>query len=339
MLERSGAGGAVAVVIPCYRVTRHILGVIEGLGPDVSRIYVVDDCCPDDSGGLVQRECVDPRVTVIHNAKNQGVGGAVMAGYAAAVEEGMDVIVKIDGDGQMDPTLIPRLVEPILRGQADYTKGNRFYDLARIGQMPPLRLFGNAVLSFMAKTSTGYWSIFDPTNGFTALASRVAAHLPMEKISRRYFFETDLLCRLNTLRAVVVDIPMHSRYGDEESNLKISKILFEFLGKHTKNLLKRIFYNYVLRDVSIASMELGVGGLLLMFGFAFGGYHWIASMQAGRTTPLGTIMFAVIPILLGFQMILAFLAYDIANVPRRPIAADLPPPASFPASPNTDPKS
>ncbi len=330
------ADGSVAVVIPSYKVTKHILGVIAGLGPEVARIFVVDDHCPAGSGLLVQRECKDPRVTVLFNRENQGVGGAVMVGYRQAVAEGMAVIVKVDGDGQMDPTLLPRLIAPILRGQADYTKGNRFYDLSHIGRMPPMRLFGNAMLSFMAKLSTGYWSMFDPTNGFTAISGNVAAYLPLDKISKRYFFETDLLFRLNTLRAVVIDMPMHAYYGDEESNLKISKVLFEFLRKHTRNLGKRIFYNYFLRDVSVASVELLAGVTMLGFGTVFGAYHWLSAMKAGVATPLGTIMFSVLPILVGFQLVLAFLAFDIANVPRRPVGWDLPPPGVTPAGVRID---
>jgi dolichol-phosphate mannosyltransferase len=316
----------IAVVIPCYRVSRHILGVIEGLGTEVDCIYIVDDKCPEQSGATVQQHCADPRVKVLFNQENLGVGGAVMAGYIRAIADGMNVIVKVDGDGQMDPTLLPRLVAPILKGQADYVKGNRFYDLSRIGQMPAIRLFGNAVLSFMAKLSTGYWGMFDPTNGYTAISSRVAAHLPMDKISKRYFFETDILFRLNTLRAVVVDMPMHARYGDEESGLKISKIFVDFLLKHARNLGKRVFYNYFLRDMSVASIELLSGTTLLGFGCIYGTYHWIEAMSAAAPTPLGIIMFSVLPILVGLQLLLAFLAFDIANVPRRSISEDLPPP-------------
>src|SRR5262249_39074317 len=155
--------------------------------------------------------------------QNQGVGGAVMSGYRAAIADGMAVVVKVDGDGQMDGSLIPYFVAPIINGEADYTKGNRFFDLEQINQMPPMRLFGNAVLSLMTKLSSGYWNLFDPTNGFTAIHVDAARHLPFDKISKRYFFETDMLFRLNTINAVVVDVPMDASYGDEVSNLKISK--------------------------------------------------------------------------------------------------------------------
>ena len=308
---------AIAVVIPSYRVKAHILGVIAAMGPEVSRIYVVDDTCPDGSGDWVEQHCTDIRVTVLRHATNQGVGGAVMTGYRAAIDDGMAVIVKVDGDGQMDPKLIPSFVAPILAGEADYTKGNRFFDLEQIGAMPPMRLFGNAVLSFMTKLSSGYWDLFDPTNGFTAIHAEVARRLPFAKISQRYFFETDVLFRLNTLRAVVVDVPMDASYGDEVSNLKISKVVTEFLVKHIRNFSKRIFYNYYLRNMSVASIQLPLGLLMLTLGSGYGLWHWIVSARAGVATPPGTVMVAALPILMGMQLLLAFLSHDMESVPAR----------------------
>jgi glycosyltransferase involved in cell wall biosynthesis len=310
---------SVAVVIPSYKVTRHILGVIAGIGPEVARIYVVDDKCPDGSGPFVRANCQDPRVTVLEHAQNQGVGGAVMSGYRAAIAEGAAVIVKVDGDGQMDGRLIPDFVAPILAGEADYTKGNRFFNLERIGSMPLTRLIGNALLSFLTKLSSGYWDLFDPTNGYTAIHADAARFLPFDKISRRYFFETDMLFRLNTLGAVVTDVPMDAVYGDEVSNLKISRIATEFAAKHVRNFIKRLFYNYYLRNMSLASIELPLGIASLLFGSVFGITHWIDAVHHGQATPAGTVMVAALPIIMGVQLILAFLAYDIASVPRRPL--------------------
>jgi glycosyltransferase involved in cell wall biosynthesis len=310
---------AVAVVIPSYRVTRHILEVLAAIGPEVARIYVVDDNCPDGSGQFVREHCRDPRVVVVDHAENQGVGGAVMSGYRAALADGAAVIVKVDGDGQMNPALIPSFIGPILAGEADYTKGNRFFDLEAIRSMPPLRLFGNAVLSLLTKLSSGYWDLFDPTNGYTAIHRDVARHLPFHKISRRYFFETDMLFRLNTMHAVVVDVPMDAVYGEEVSNLKISKIVTEFIARHAVNFCKRVFYNYYLRDMSLASVELPLGLALVLAGSGYGIVHWAMSARVGLTTPAGTVMLAALPILMGTQLILAFLAYDIAALPRRPI--------------------
>jgi glycosyltransferase involved in cell wall biosynthesis len=309
----------IAVVIPSYKVTRHILPVIAGIGPEVGRIYVVDDHCPDGSGDFVSAHCQDPRVTVLRHQQNQGVGGAVITGYRAALADGATVIIKLDGDGQMDPSLVPAFVAPILAGEADYAKGNRFFNLEHIRAMPPLRLFGNAVLSLLTKLSSGYWDLFDPTNGYTAIHADAARYLPFDKLSRRYFFETDMLFRLNTLGAVVADVPMEAVYGDEVSNLKISKIVTEFAAKHVRNFFKRLFYNYYLRNMSLASIELPLGVALVLFGVGYGGAHWLHSVRSDVATPAGTVMLAALPVIMGVQLILAFLAYDIASVPRRPL--------------------
>ncbi len=241
-----------------------------------------------------------------------------MTGYLKALEDGCAVVVKIDGDGQMDPSLIPSFIWPLLNGQADYTKGNRFFDLEGLDSMPKVRLFGNAALSFITKLSTGYWNIFDPTNGFTAIHRDVLSRLPLHKVSRRYFFESDLLFRLNILRAVVVDVPMRSVYGDEQSSLKVGRVLPEFAAKHLKNFAKRVFYNYYLRDMTMVSVELPLGLSLVAGGLAFGVSSWLAAASAGTFSSAGTVMLAALPILLGVQLLLAALNQDIAAVPTRP---------------------
>lgn len=310
---------SIAVVLPCYKVKAHILDVLATIPSYVEQIYVIDDHCPDESGQHVRNHCNDPRVMVISHSANQGVGGAVITGYKAAIEAEAQIIVKIDGDGQMDPTLIDSFIAPITLGEADYTKGNRFFNLEKIGQMPKARLFGNAALSFLTKLSSGYWNLFDPTNGYTAIHADVARQLPFDKISPRYFFESDMLFRLNTLRAVVVDIPMDAKYGDEVSNLKIKSIVADFLKRHLRNFTKRIFYNYYLRDMSVASIELPIGLVMLLFGTTFGAYSWIKSSALNIPASTGTVMLAALPVILGLQLVLAFLAYDINSVPNRPI--------------------
>jgi dolichol-phosphate mannosyltransferase len=313
----------IVVVIPCYRVKAHIRGVIDAIGREVDRIYCIDDACPEGSGDFIEANVADPRVVVIRHSSNQGVGGAVMTGYRQAIADGADIIVKLDGDGQMDPSLLPGFVAPILRGECDYAKGNRFWDLAQIGEMPLARRMGNLGLSFLSKASTGYCDVFDPTNGYTAIHALVAARLPFDSISKRYFFESDILFRLNTIRAVVADIPMDARYGDEVSGLSIPRIVGEFLAKHVRNFGKRIGYNYFLRDLSLASLELVAAVVLLSFGAGFGGWHWLHSIRHATSAPVGTIMVATVAVVSGLQFLLAFLGYDIASVPRRPLAPAL----------------
>lgn len=315
--------GILAVVIPCFKVKKHILGVINSLGPEIDLIYVIDDCCPDKSGHYVSENCTDRRLKIIFHTENQGVGGAVMSGYKAAIDDNAEIIIKIDGDGQMDTSQITCLITPILHGEADYTKGNRFFNVEELSLMPKIRVFGNAALSMMSKFSSGYWDLFDPTNGFTAIHAEVAKSLPFQKISKRYFFETDILFRLNIMRAVAIDIPMPAKYGDEISNLEIHKIIGEFIIKHCINFIKRIFYNYYLRDMSLASIQLPLGIFLLLFGLIFGISSWLLSSLKGLPATSGTVMLASLPILMGVQLILAFLAYDIYSTPKRPLLKSL----------------
>lgn len=309
----------IAVVVPCFRVREAVLPMLARIPASIARVYVVDDACPDGTGLHVREQCTDPRVEVLFNDQNQGVGGAVMQGYQRALEQGMDVVVKMDGDDQMDPDALPQLVGPILRGEADYAKGNRFYDLAQIGRMPKLRIVGNAMLSFLNKISSGYWDLFDPTNGYTAIHARVLAQLPLGKISRRYFFESDMLFRLNIVRAAVADVPMHSRYGAETSNLRISRVVFDFGFKHLRNTFKRVFYNYFLRDLSLASIELVLGFLFVVIGTGMGFWFWAESSRTGITATAGSVMLVALQIIVGLQLVLGFLAYDIAAVPRRAV--------------------
>lgn len=309
----------IAVVIPCYKVKKHILSVIPRIGTDVETIYAVDDCCPENSGEFIKQNCTDPRVKVLFNDINKGVGGATKRGYEEALRDGMEIVVKIDGDGQMDPSLVPLFIKPIIDGQTDYCKGNRFFSYDHLSRMPKMRLFGNAVLTFFTKASSGYWNIYDPNNGYTAIHRRALSMLPLDKIHNRYFFESDMLFRLNSIRAVVMDVPMVAVYEDEESSLRIKDILLLFLSGHTRNFFKRIMYNYFLRDFTIASLELIIGTFFLLFGFIYGGIHWAQSIILHDVAPGGVVMLAGLTVIVGTQMLLSVFNYDVQNVPRTPL--------------------
>ncbi len=309
----------VAVVIPSYKVKKHILGLIPEIGSEVQRIIVVDDCCPEQSGKFVEENCQDPRVTVLYHKENQGVGGAVKTGYQYAVDHEIDLMVKLDGDGQMDPKLISKFITPILNGDADYTKGNRFYFLESLSRMPGIRLFGNSALSFINKMVNGYWNVMDPTNGYTAVHRAALERLPLPKIANRYFFESDMLFRLGTIGAVVQDVPMHAKYEDEESGLSVRKVLFEFPPKYINRFNKRIFYNYFLRDFNLGSIHLTLGLMLTFFGIALGGYFWVKNSLEEVYTSSGSVMLSALPIILGVQMLLFFLNYDVQSIPKKPL--------------------
>ena len=321
----AGRKGGTVVVIPCYRVGAHILCVIAAIGPEVERIYVVDDACPEQAGAVVERSCSDARVTVLRHAENQGVGGAVVTGYRQALSDGAEIVVKIDGDGQMDPSLLSRLIGPIVSGRADYTKGNRFYELEHLRSMPRLRLFGNSLLSIINKLASGYWDIMDPTNGYTAIHRSALAALPLAKLDRGFFFESDMLFRLYTIRAVVRDVPMPSRYLGEASNLRIGKIAAIFPVKYARAMIKRIFYAYFLRDFNAGTLQLSLGLLITGFGALYGLRKWIHSAVSGVPATSGEVMIAALPVLIGVQLLLGALHYDVQNVPRECLQTDTEP--------------
>jgi len=315
-----GAGAPnIAVVIPCYRETAHVLDVLAAIGDEVRHVLVIDDACPDGTGRHVRDHCADPRVEILTHQKNTGVGGATMTGYRRALALDADIIVKVDGDGQMDPAMIPVLVRPIVAGEADYAKGNRFHQFFAIGGMPPVRVTGNMLLSFLSKLSSGYWDIFDPTNGFTAIHAQVARALPLDRISQGFFFESDMLFRLGLMRAVVRDIPMQARYGSETSAINIPRIIPEFLVKHVVNTCRRIYYAYFVREFSFASIQLVLGTAMLLFGVAYGAYWWRLSVVTGVPATAGTVVLAALPIILGSQFLIAFINHDNRSVPRTPV--------------------
>lgn len=305
--------------MPAFKSNDHILDVLSRMPDIVSKVIVVDDACPNGTGKLVQTKVKDKRVEVIFNEKNVGVGGAVIVGLRKALDTEAGIILKIDSDGQMNPEDIPSLIQPIVNFEADYSKGNRFNSLDDLQEMPKSRVFGNAVLSLMSKFSTGYWSITDPTNGFFAISRGALEQIHLGKLRQRWFFESDILFRLAISRAVVADVPIKAKYANEKSNLKIRKVIFEFINRHNINFLKRIFYVYYLREWSVASFELPAGLILTLGGVVAGVNFWNQSSELGQAATIGQVMLAVLPIILGFQLLLSVLSLDVASEPKRPL--------------------
>jgi len=311
----------IAVVIPAYNESKHIADVIAGIPSEVEHVIVVDDGSTDNTVEVV-RQADDPRICLIQHGHNQGVGGAVCSGYKRALQLGADIIVKLDGDGQMDASNISRLVWPLVRGEADYCKGARFYERAALQGMPKLRLVGNLVLSFLTKLVSGYWSTLDPANGFTAIHRRSVEQLPLDEINRGFFFETDMLIHLYYLQAVVADVRMPARYVDERSKLNPLKVACTFPGRLTMAFTKRILWRYFIYDVTASSIFLIAGIMLMLGGFSFGAFRWVVSGTTGQVATTGTVMLSVVPLLLGFQLLLQVIVLDISNVPKKSIQSE-----------------
>jgi hypothetical protein len=298
-------------------VKSKILGVIKNIPGTVGKIILVDDLCPEGTGIYVKQNCSDDRLEILFHECNKGVGGAMVTGYKRAIELGASVVVKLDGDGQMDPSHIDELVFPINSKDADYVKGSRFYFVKELRNMPFVRLIGNSILSFYNKLISGYWDIMDPTNGYTAIHTAILKMLPLEKISQDFFFESDMLFRLNTIRAVVKEVPVPVSYENNKSNLRIIKVLFTFPYKYFTRFVKRILYNYFIRDFNIGTLELIISILFISIGSSFGIYHWWKSISDGVPATAGTVIISALLIILGFQSFLAYLHFDLLNIPKK----------------------
>jgi glycosyltransferase involved in cell wall biosynthesis len=315
---------SIAAVIPAYRVEREIEAVLRGLPAYLKYIIVVDDASPDHTGDLVAALSKrDRRLVLLRHARNRGVGGAMVSGFRKALELGAQVVVKIDGDGQMDIDNLPELLTPLILGRADYTKGNRFRDFAALRQMPWIRRVGNMGLGFLAKVATGYWNLFDPTNGFLAIRAETLAQLPLDQIDPTYYFETSMLANLYLLGAVVQDIPMPAHYRGEVSSLLIRRILLEFPLKLCNTLIRRVVLKNFIYDFSMATIYLLTGLSLLIFGLAFGSYKWIQYARLGVPAPTGTVILPTLSVLLGIQLLLSAIEIDLRSVPQRPLSDSL----------------
>ena len=318
----AGQAPTIAVVVPAYLAAERIQTVLSEIPALVAHIVVVDDGSGDATAATVEA-ARDQRVHLIRHDINRGVGAAMLSGYEAALGLGADIVVKIDSDGQMDPRYLPALVRPIVLGAADYTKGNRFLHGRELRAMPGRRRVGNRGLSFLVKLASGYWPVFDPANGYTAIHSAVLRAVDRSSIAPRFFFETSMLLELSRLRAVVVDVYIPARYRDEPSHLSARRAAVGFLGPLIKGAWQRLIRQYFVQDFTSVSLFVVSGTLLVLFGLIWGVWHWAISNRDGVPATTGTVMLAVLPLVIGFQLLLQAITQDIANVPRDPIHGSL----------------
>lgn len=231
---------SVFIVIPCYKVKNKISKVIKNSLKFADKIIIVDDKCPQNTGNFVKKKIRNNKIIVLFNKKNLGVGGATIKGYKIAIKLKAKIIIKMDGDDQMNPNYIPNLIENLQNGKAGYCKGNRFYNLNVATKMPLIRLLGNIFLSIISKFSTGYWNIFDFTNGYTAISHITLKKISFSNVSNNFFFETDFLHNLYLKNIKVLDVNIPAIYNNSKSNLVISKVFFYFLTGNILNFFKRI---------------------------------------------------------------------------------------------------
>jgi glycosyltransferase involved in cell wall biosynthesis len=302
----------ISVVIPCYKVSAFIEDTVNGLPNWIDQIVLVNDASPDDTLSVLNRLAQsNPKVVVLSNSVNKGVGGAMVTGFRHVLTTPADIVVKMDGDGQMNPQYLTDLLNPLCNDSADFAKGNRFNDFEALKSMPTIRRIGNLGLSFLIKAASGYWDVFDPSNGFVAISTKTLKRLNLEKLAPRYFFESSVLIELYYTGARITDVPMPAIYGEEVSNLSVTKTLFGFPPKLFRALFRRILLSYFIYDFSITSVYMLAGLPLFVFGLLYGIVKWIYFASLDVAAPTGTVMLAVLPFILGFQMLLSAIQHDI----------------------------
>jgi len=280
----------------------------------VRYIVVVDDASADGTGDVVET-LNDDRVTLLRRETKGGVGAAMRSGYRHAMSTACDIIVKLDADGQMDPEEISRLVWPIQLDLAEYAKGNRFRVIGQPSGMPPLRWVGNVGLSFLNKVANGYWHVFDPQCGFTAIHSSRLALLDLDRIATDYFFENDMLVNLNVMDARVVDVAISTRYGSETSTLSVWRTLVSFPLRLAHRFVWRVVKRHLVWDFGAIGALVILGLILSLFGLIFGSYEWARSIELNTRASTGTVMLAVLPLIIGIQFLLQALMMEIQSSP------------------------
>lgn len=303
----------IVALVPAYNEEAHVGGVISTMPGFVDDIIVVNDASADGTPEAV-RAAGDSRVLLIDHERNEGLGGSLVDAHARALEAGSDIMVVMAGDGQMDPAYLPSLLDPLIDDGYDFTKGNRFFGTRSWAGMPAIRVFGNIVLTFLTKIATGYWNVVDPQNGYTAMARRASLLIDWASIARDYSFENDVLAALWINGCRVLDVPIPAVYGDEVSDIRLGSTIPRLLWTLWRSLWRRIWVRYVLRSLSPVAVLLVNGAVLTTWGVGFGA--WVAARSVGpAVASTGTVMLAVIPFMLGFELMLAAFVLDVMNTP------------------------
>lgn len=310
---------SISVIIPVFNIGENIINFLKRIPVYVDQIYLIDDCCPLKTGKIAEGRRSDfKNLNIFYNNKNLGVGGAVKVGYQESLRNNIDIIIKIDGDNQMNPSEMNKLIEPLLNGKYEYSKGNRFLKNYEIENYPKARFYGNIFLSFMSKLSSGYWDIFDPINGYTAITSECLKKLNLKKIDNGYFFESDMLFNLYLDRFRIKDVPVEIKYFKNQiQNMSLIKESFNFFFKNISRSIKRVKITYFKNNFTLGSFFAGMFLLSAMFTLFYGGYNYIYHYIIKVLAPTGVVVISSVSLLLMFLSLMIFLILDNFNNPNK----------------------
>jgi glycosyltransferase involved in cell wall biosynthesis len=306
----------IAVVVPAFNEEMLIKEAIAAIPGFVDRIYVVDDCSTDRTKEIIEgfgKE--NRRVICINHKKNKGVGAAIVSGYKKALEEDMDIVAVMAGDNQMDPAFLKSFLDPIVDERADYTKGNRLISSKSRKGMSRWRFFGNSILTFMTKVSSGYWKIVDPQNGYTAISKHALEQIDLDSLYPRYGYCNNMLCKLNVQGLRVLDIPHPARYGQEKSKIRYGNYIVNVSKLLLSDFLWRLKVKYMVTGFHPLVLFYLCGFVLSFMGIA-GGFYSLYYKLILSGPIFEKVIFTIITLILGVQFILFAMVFDMKNENR-----------------------
>ncbi|MHC3437042.1 glycosyltransferase family 2 protein [Natrialbaceae archaeon A-gly3] len=310
-------GKTIGVVVPAYNEAGFVGEVIETLPPFVDRAYVVDDGSTDGTWGEIEAAAatvnermaetrsekayadggLTPKVVTVRHERSRGVGGAIKSGYRRAREDGLDVVAVMNGDGQMDPDILDRIVDPVVEGWADYAKGNRLSRRAHRAEMSAWRTFGNTLLTFLTKFVSGYWRMSDPQNGYTAISARALEAIDVDRLYDEYGFCNDLLVHLNVHGFPVTDVEMESKYGEETSHIRYSRFVPKLSWLLARRAVWRCTTKYVVTDFhplvflyALGAVSAGIGMAALTWSVTAASVGLVGGLLSFVVLALGTTL-------------------------------------------------
>ncbi len=308
----------IAAIVPAYNEEKLIRRTLSGMPDYIDCIYVINDCSTDATAERVQqhiRETGDQRIVLIQHEVNSGVGQALKTGYSRGIADGMDIMAVLAGDNQMDPVHLPKLLDPIVNGRADYTKGNRLYARDAFATMSRFRAFGNGLLTLLTKVSSGCWHITDPQNGYTAVSREALETVGVDSIFHWYGYCNDMLAKFNAFDVRVMDVKIPAVYGEEKSSIKIIPYMFRLSGLLRRNFFWRMRVKYIARDFHPLVFFYLFGALFTLMSLVGGLYgFYFKFVVGGQLFPLlsmSTIVFG-----LGMQFLFFAMYFDMAEAKR-----------------------
>lgn len=287
---------------------------VESIPDFVDQIIVVDDQSTDATWDTVLKVQKKYKKTIpLQHEKNQGIGGSYITGFRYALENSADLVFTMAGDAQCNTEYMKNMVDALIDNNFDYVKANRFMHLDALAKMPKFRRIGNIVITILTKFSTGYYSIFDSQNGYGVFKRSTLEHLPLDHIGKRYDYENTLLIALAIMNARIKDEPVPAVYGDEKSTIPVFKTTLRALRVVWKGFWKRVYYKYILVNFHPLALFLFSGLFFLFIAIAFSIYLLIARIFWQISPSTGSVMIAVLPFILGFQLTLTAILMDMNN--------------------------